>query len=479
MSASWPPDIDLVDVIDDWLRSRRWFPADRAEEPELVANIDLSALSAPPDWDRLSALDPVWISLLRCGDVMVQVPLVLTEHAPRGGAGVIARVGDSWLVDGPQHPAFLRAWIRRAAADGTLGEGLRGPSELEAGLLGQVGAAQLVTGEQSNSSVVLPGPGPRAVLKIFRVVTPGVHPDLEIPLALARSGWTHVPVPMAHLELDLPAGAGPDARPGGRAVAGIATGLVEGARDGFELFVGMAERGEDPSGPARELGRVTAEMHQHLAEAFGVGTPTAGEALESRIRVNVEAAAAEVRELDPALVAALEARLAPLADVDELPPPIRIHGDFHLGQTLRGDAGWVVLDFEGEPLRPLVERRRPDIALRDVAGMLRSFDYAAAQAERSERAARPTAASTAEMPHVGESTTPSPAPDPAWSHAAQDAFVDGYTDGHGFDPVLSMLVRALMIEKAAYEAVYEHRLRPSWLPIPLHALTDLARPASN
>jgi len=484
MSASWPPDVDMLAVIDEWIRAQRWFPADPGAEMELLDNIDVSAESAPVDWDQVTPLDPVWISLVRVAGMTIQIPLVYTDAAPEGGRGVIARVRDAWLVDGVLHPAFLRAWIRCAAAAGTLGEDLTDAGDLAASLLARSGSARLVTGEQSNSSLIIPaGPPPPdedgagVVVKVLRTVMPGVHPDLEVPLALVRQGWAHVPAPLAHLELPVP-----DREPTGAVrtepvVSGIASVLVDGADDGFEIFVDLARTGEDPTAPARELGRITAQMHHHLADAFGLGAAASGTALAGRVRSNVLATAAEVHDLDDDLIRRLEEAIRPLEDLSELPPSIRIHGDYHLGQTLRGSDGrWNVVDFEGEPLRSLEERRRPDLALRDVAGMLRSFDYAAAQAARSEESprGRASAAATAELPLLTSADPSGPTGDPHWRRTAQEAFVAGYTDDHGFDADLALLVRALMIEKAAYELVYEHRLRPSWLPIPLRALEELA-----
>lgn len=474
MSASWPPDVDLLDVIEPWLRTRRWFPGDDTSELELLENIDLSQDSAPAVWDGSRSLEPVWISLLRVGTAVLQVPLVLTDTRPVGAAGVIDRVAGAWLVDGPQHPAFLRAWARRAQCD--LGD----PDTLTPGILEQAGRAHLLTGEQSNSSVLLPGPAPRGVLKVFRVIAPGTHPDLEVPLALARSGWGNVPAPLAHTEVRVPDDPSSEERRGGPAVSGILARLVEDARDGFQFFVSLATGAEDPTGQARELGAVTARMHDHLAEIFGRGVPGSGSALADRITGNLRAAAAEVPELADDLVDRLSDTVARVADLGELPPPIRIHGDYHLGQTLLGSEGWFVLDFEGEPLRPLEERRRHDLALRDVAGMLRSFDYARAQAGRDPSSAprHPNAATTAEFPPLAPDTPASGSGGPTdgrpWCDAAQSAFLDGYTDGHGLGGVNDVLVRALMVEKAAYELVYEHRLRPSWISIPLDALRDLA-----
>jgi maltokinase len=129
----------------------------------------------------------------------------------------------------------------------------------------------------------------------------------------------------------------------------------------------------------------------------------------------------------------------------------RIHGDYHLGQVLLGPQGWVALDFEGEPAVPLAARRAPAPAMRDVAGMLRSFDYAARQQLVGHPAAEPLA----------------PVAD-AWARQCQAAFCAGYAAGGGTDPDRhSTLLHALTLDKAVYEVVYESRHRPDWLSIPL------------
>jgi maltokinase len=139
-----------------------------------------------------------------------------------------------------------------------------------------------------------------------------------------------------------------------------------------------------------------------------------------------------------------------------------VHGDYHLGQVLRTDAGWYVLDFEGEPARPLEERRRPTSALKDVAGMLRSFHYASAVA-RTERDAE-------ELDELAA----------AWEERNREAFLRGYLRAAGPGGVLppdpdcvGAVMAAFELEKAVYELGYERAYRPDWEAIPLAALRRL------
>ena len=145
----------------------------------------------------------------------------------------------------------------------------------------------------------------------------------------------------------------------------------------------------------------------------------------------------------------LDRVLEELGEIREIPPLQRIHGDYHLGQVLHSDAqGFRILDFEGEPLRPIKERVRPDVALRDVVGMLRSFDYAGAMAGKENGR------------DMGE-----------WTSAVSDAFLEGYSSRSGA-PVDTdgVLFRALWLDKALYEVVYEERNRPDWVRVPADAV---------
>ncbi|MFD9909404.1 maltokinase [Streptomyces sp. NPDC059063] len=300
--------------------------------------------------------------------------------------------------------------------------------------------------EQSNSSLVY---GDTFILKLFRRVVPGVNPDLELPLALARQGCARVPAPAAWMTADV--GADP-------LVLGVLQPYVGGAADGWELALQALAKGEDFRGEAHALGRATAEVHAALAAALP--TVTLGRAqveqLAQGMTERLEAAAQAVpalRPYAPGLRTAYEA-LADLGAEDATAwTAQRVHGDLHLGQCLRAPSGaWSLIDFEGEPARPLAERRMPQPAARDVAGMLRSFDYAA-------RSHRPWA--------------------PHWSEACRAAYCTGYAEVSGRDPRTEpVLLRAHETDKAVYEAVYEARHRPDWLPVPLAALDQLAAEAA-
>ncbi|POX62495.1 maltokinase [Streptomyces sp. Ru62] len=302
---------------------------------------------------------------------------------------------------------------------------------------------RLMTAEQSNSSVVY---GDTFILKLLRRVVPGVNPDLELPLALAREGCPRVPAPTAWLHAEVAADT---------YVLAVLQPFVSGAADGWELALRELAKGEDFAAEARALGRATAEVHTALARALP--TVTLGHAqLESLVDGMTERLAAAVqavpalRPYERALRSAYEA-LGTLAAEGRTWTAQRVHGDLHLGQCLRSPSGaWSLIDFEGEPARPLAERRMPQPPVRDIAGMLRSFDYAA------------------------HSATP-PAQD--WAHTCRAAYCSGYAEVAGRDPRTDpVLLRAYETDKAVYEVVYEARHRPDWLPVPLNAVRRLALP---
>jgi maltokinase len=147
-----------------------------------------------------------------------------------------------------------------------------------------------------------------------------------------------------------------------------------------------------------------------------------------------------------------------LAAYDEPVPVQRIHGDYHLGQVLRTLDGWKLIDFEGEPAKSLIERRALDTSIKDIAGMLRSFDYAARSLLADHQGDPQIAYRAAE-----------------WVERNQDAFCAGYAEVAGSDPRdQDVLLNAFLADKVIYETLYEARNRPNWLPIPLAAAAQLS-----
>jgi trehalose synthase-fused probable maltokinase len=314
---------------------------------------------------------------------------------------------------------------------------------------GVAGPGRRLTGEQSNTSIVF---GDTLILKHFRRLAAGPHPDVEITRFLTeRTDFRHTPRLCGSLEYRDEAG--------GWALA-MAQELVREARDGWRWLLERLAAGDEALPALQGLGARTAELHRALGSdpadpdfAPEAITPADVAAWTAAVQRQLEAARA-------ALGASLPAGVPERVDAAGLGGLVgavkqRHHGDFHLGQTLvgRGGAEVAIIDFEGEPLRPLAERRRKHTPLRDVAGLLRSLGYAAASA-------------------------PVPA---GWEERARRAFLDGYRAGAGAAPFLpraeadlTRAVAVLEVEKAAYEVVYEADNRPDWLAIPVGGLVRAA-----
>ena len=248
----------------------------------------------------------------------------------------------------------------------------------------------MLTGEQSNTSLVF---GESAIFKVFRRVSPGPNPDLEVASALARLGSSHIAEPFGWVETRMD---------GATTVLAILSRYLRAASDGWSLAATSvrdlyateegtraAEAGGDFEGEAERLGAASAQVHRDLADAFGQSElePEAIRELAEQMYRRLDLAAAAVPEL-AAYADKVGDAYSDLAKLIEPVPAQRVHGDYHLGQVMRTQTGWVVLDFEGEPASPLAQRRARSSPLRDVAGMLRSFDYAA----RHQLVARPDAA---------------------------------------------------------------------------------------
>jgi maltokinase len=216
------------------------------------------------------------------------------------------------------------------------------------------------------------------------------------------------------------------------------------------------EVGGDFAAEAHRLGVAVAEVHAVLREEFPTG-PLDPAATAAAMHARLDQTIETVPEVADVADAAREA-FDRLASTTGPATAQRVHGDLHLGQTLRTSRGWKLVDFEGEPAKPLAERVLPDSPWRDVAGMLRSFDYAARTVQRD-----------LDLDEDGDSQIAYRGTE--WVARNREAFLAGYAEATRplTDDDLAM-VAAYELDKAVYEVGYEARNRPAWLAIPLAAL---------
>ena len=320
----------------------------------------------------------------------------------------------------------------------------------------------LFSGEQSNSSLAF---GEDSLMKVFRKITVGRNPDIDIHAKLTEAGSDHIAALYGWVEA--PGDASTDGEPLHLAML---QQFLRTASDGWDLALASVrdlfaeadlhadEVGGDFAGESHRLGVATGEVHRTLRESFPTTTWRGGElkSLAGAMRERLDAAVAAVPDLAP-YADGLRATYDAVESIDEPVPVQRIHGDFHLGQTLRTVRGWKIVDFEGEPAKPLAERQRPDSRWRDVAGMLRSFDYAPRVVERT----------ASEHDTVGDEQRQYRAVE--WSARNRKAFLTAYA-GEQLSVDEEALLSAYVADKAVYETVYETRNRPSWVSIPMAAI---------
>lgn len=445
---------ELIDLLTAWLPRQRWFAGKGRSAARLRVAQDI-VVAGPL---RLLVVQVLYAD--GGPPDHYQVPLIIRADAPFGHEGfLVGETADGLVYDGlhdPDGSAALLEFIRR----GTSRDGL---SATAVEVLEDL-PAHAVGAEQSNTSIVY---GEAYILKVFRRLWPGANPDLEVTGALARAGSSHVARPVAWLTGQL------DGVPTTFAFMQdfLRTGTegwlmaLTSVRDLYaEGDLHADEVGGDFAAEAERLGAATAEVHRDLARTL----PTRAADREALADV----AAYLHRRLDGALTSVTE--LAPYEDTlravyDDLavsprPAPFqRVHGDLHLGQVLRVDSGWVLFDFEGEPARPVIERTQLESPLRDVAGMLRSFDYAA-QSMLLERPDEPYISYRAQE----------------WAERNRDAFCRGYGSVAGTDPrEAGSVLHAFELDKAVYEVLYEARHRPTWIGIPLGSVDRLTRAGSR
>jgi trehalose synthase-fused probable maltokinase len=456
-------DLSFLDAnaLAAFMISQRWFASKTREVTQLDVLGALPLALEPP----LLVTGLVGARFGQGTHDVYQLPLGL-RSADEWQDGVIDRTDGFAIYDALADPGQARRLLELMSEDATVtadeasgcfrwAEGFPRPS-------GGDGTARPIGSEQSNSSVVFDD---ALVLKAYRRVEPGVNPELELLRFLAERGFSQVPAFAGWYEYS---GAPMDA------TLGILQEFLPGSRDGWELA--LEELAVDPEtflGRLHALGEMTGAMHSLLGsdssdptfapeeptmESLGLFAATVDEEIEQiffelpddEMTRPIAGRGEEVRE-----------QLRLRSNVGGAGKIIRTHGDYHLGQTLLSDRGWIAIDFEGEPARTLPERRRKRSPLRDVAGMLRSFAYAASASEILHGAAPPA----------------------DWELRARSEFLEGYlatTDtsllpsGRGaFEQLLSVFE----LEKAAYELRYELNNRPDWVGVPVAGIARLLEEA--
>ncbi len=446
----------LVELLPAYLARQRWYAGAGEPDPATIEVVDAGPLCTTGDGHHLLH----WL-LVRVGTDLYQL---LVGQRPLGepadflnaheGAS-IGTHGGVYYYDGTLDPELSLELLAVVTAGVELANWVR-----------PIGV------EQSNTSLVFDD---RIIVKLFRRLGEGPNPDVVVTNALATAGFDHVAAPVATW------------RSGGRDLA-FAQRFLAGGTEGWALALTSLrdlyngdidapdEAGGDFAGEARRLGRVTAELHLAMSEVWGSDAERLRtgdwaalvDDIERRLRPlaarpSSDAEDSETDAAAPTVVTAdaVDAAMAALRDATDPGPAQRVHGDYHLGQVMRTDGGWYVLDFEGEPARASDERLRPASPLKDVTGMLRSIDYAArfALGERSE----PALAARAD----------------AWEAHNRDAFLAGYRATAGVGSLIPsgapfhLALSAYELDKALYELDYERSYRPTWAAIPAGAITRI------
>jgi len=408
-------------------------------------------------WYASKGREVAHAAVVDCAELPGAVIAMVEVRFPEGTHDTYQLVAGQFL-DGLAEPSVARELVQRVRAgiaQRTRGDGMIDFQSVEgfAGVGAELASARMIESEQSNTSVVFDD---ELILKVYRRLEAGINPELEMLRFLVERGFENVPA--------LHGWYAYQGRPA-ESTLGILQEFVAGGLDGWELA--LDELSEAPDrflGRLRRLGEVTGTMHTVLAsdqsdpnfapeepslEALGLLTATIDEEI-ARAFIDLPD---DVEALEPIRARGEEVRerLRQRTYSGAAGRTVRDHGDFHLGQTLWADGDWVILDFEGEPARSLAERRRKRSPLRDVAGMLRSFAYAASAVEYLRGT---------EAPH-------------GWEERARSEFLGGYLQSvdpsivppgsEAFDKLLSVFE----LEKAVYELRYELNMRPDWLPIPV------------
>lgn len=457
---------ELAELLGRWLPGRRWFAGKGRE----LTDTRICAVSELPG--QASVLNVIFgVQLDGQQWQTYQVPLSLYP-APHPEVPAIGQLmTGEWAHDALTDPTAVRALLVPSGAEATVDPDLT--HQLDTTGAHPIPMLQAVTdpapyldlalrplsGEQSNTSVVL---GDTTLVKFFRQLIPGINPDVEVHAALAVARCPHVGQTLGWVN------AGWRDPEEGLWVTGhtaMVQQFLSPSVEGRDLALSRVTAGESFADEAHELGRATGSVHQDLRQLLPAHVLSEQEVsdLADRLHWRLDQFVAVVPDLEE-IAPALHARISAVLELERPVEVQRVHGDLHLQQVLRAEDGWKLLDFEGEPGTTMAARTNPDHALRDVAGMLRSFAYVAAQggAERPPREVS------------------------AWLADCEQAFLAGYAQARPGDAETGgtptprdaeadrVILTAYLVDKAAYEAAYEARNRPDWLHIPMAALYHLA-----
>ena len=434
----------LAVLLPDYLARQRFFTGD--EPPESVEIVDRQQLG-----------DVLWLLVRVPGDdAAYQVPVgfqpleQMEEWLKGKGRSII---GD--LDDGDRPLLAYDATIDPSLVPALVAQVVDPPPEDT--------SVRPLAVEQSNTSLIV---GEELVVKLYRRVYDGPNPDAELVGALDEAGFDAVPHQVGAWRRD-----GRDLAVARTFLRGSADGwslAVTSLRDLYQARVAPEDAGGDFGPSAAAIGSLVARLHLALAESFGTGPGDAAAwAAELELGLVDLDGLDEVGDVGDVggAVEASRARYRRITSLDDPGPGLRVHGDLHLGQLLFNDDGWFVLDFEGEPRVPLDRRVQPSSPLRDVAGMLRSFHYAA-EVVLAERHEPPD-------PELGALAL-------AWEDRSANSFLAAYLNEPGIDALLPAddaalhtVLGAFELGKAVYEVGYERAHRPDWLPIPLRAVERL------
>jgi maltokinase len=447
-----------LETVGSWIEQQRWY----ASKSRHVTGLEIDEC-VPLAEEPLVLLLLVQTRFATGSHELYQLPLTFLPGPEAGDRPAVASTDEWTAVDSVADPELARELLRQIDAETTL-DGEEGcfrfqrveqtePLALDA-------PVRPMGVEQSNSSVVF---GDRTVLKVFRKLEPGINPELELLQFLTRQEFANIAPLQGWYEYE------------GRsftATLGVAQRFFHDAVGGWELA--LDQIASDPDrflGELGSLGTVTAALHNALASeandpAFSPEEPSAESLALLTATIEEDIERIFVRLPDDERVASIAGRGQDVRERISMRTQlgaggrvIRTHGDYHLGQTLYrvGGPEWVIIDFEGEPARPLFERRQKRSPLRDVSGMLRSFAYATSAAAIMRGAQAPA----------------------DFEQRARETFLEHYFSAidSSLLPAGESSVRHLLsifeLEKALYELQYELDNRPDWLPIPVAGIARL------